>query len=637
MAWDLWSSSFGQVASGSNYWSQHPECDFYFGCGHDVIEEDSLNMESCLRVLRILITKADTEIEELERDLLLLQNELACAEHEKWPDICRGALTERINRLDVAVSTLKNDCADDAEMQILLDSEPAETVHEILAQQSLDMNILSPIVDVTEHALDKDSSKIDSNIIIKEEEKELHGTSESSGSLELLSETHKKRSDKSDNPEKIKDLPRSPDSGAIICAHDHSDGTTLSETSDDKFTGNEEVGRSQLINTDTGQMLDLFSAKENGNITSEAKKENEFVKEKDISSDDFRPATDVKGRKKYSHSRLATSQQRKSRNSNLDKKLCDFAPKTAPRAYKKEFKVAPDEDLNSLDLPLQIVYPRTLCITDSEFCSFEGSNGNNSGQVFNFENTIPLINAENSALISLLGMQNESALYTGLQLIDKDEEKQEAQDLKSQITANLRKSNMSFPSKLKAREKQKLELEAFSSGERYDSCTEVISTTSIIVSTKRQRKSKPCTDVASSNEPMNRKIITRRAVQPDKHDPEGRAIVLYDSKFSELQKKRKVSKLPISVDMQNSTVDMDVANSDRVSMDKGSQLVLHSSKSHSLVESFNGTSPLLPGTALDNLTLTDLRALAKEHNVRKYYKLRKGALVEQLSLRLRSC
>ena len=57
--------------------------------------------------------------------------------------------------------------------------------------------MLSPIVNVTGHALNKDSSTFDSNIIIKEEEKELHGTSESS---ELLLELHEKRSD---NPEKI--------------------------------------------------------------------------------------------------------------------------------------------------------------------------------------------------------------------------------------------------------------------------------------------------------------------------------------------------------------------------------------------------------------------------------------------------
>eukprot|EP00256_Glycine_max_P032187 XP_006576805.1 uncharacterized protein LOC102666817 isoform X2 [Glycine max] len=787
MAWDLWSSSYAQ----------------------DFIEEDALNVESCVRVLRILITKADTEIEELERDLLLLQNELACTEHEKWPDICCAALTERISRLDVAVSTLKNDYADDAEMQPLLDKEPAETLNEILAQ-SLDMNMLSPIVNVTGHALDKDSSTFDSNIIIKEEEKELHGTSESS---ELLLELHEKRSD---NPEKIEDLPekslvRSPDLGAIISDEtklsetfdnevtgneevrksqlintdigqmldlfstkddgnipsevkkenefvkendvslddfrpaigvkgrkeyphsrlatsqqrkrgpDHSHWMKLSETSDNKVAGNEEVGRNQLINTDIGQILDLFSAKDNENIPSEVKKESEFVKEKDVSSDDFRPAIGVKGRKEYPHSRLATSQQqksgpespdhsdwmklsetsdkvsgneversqlidtdigqildlfsakdnenipneakkenefvkedvssddfrpatdikgrkkypnsrlatsqRKSRNSNLDKKVCDFAPETAQRAYKKQSKVAPDEDLNSVDLPLQVVYPQTFCSADTEFCSFKGSNGNNSGLVFNIENTTPLLMLKILHWF-LLGIQTKSTLNTDLQMIDEDEEEQEAQDLKSQITSEFRKLNMSFPSKLKAREKQKLELEAFSSREPYDSCTEVIPSTPIIVSTKRQRRSKPCTDVAILNEPMNRKIITRRAVQPDKHETEGRALVPYDSNFSELQKRRKALKLPITVDMET--------NSDRVSMDSRSQLVLHSSNLHSLVDSHDGASSLLPGD-LNSLSLIDLRAMAKDHKVKQYYKLRKGALVEQLAKQLSSC
>ncbi|KAL3028513.1 hypothetical protein AAZX31_03G117400 [Glycine max] len=377
---------------------------------------------------------------------------------------------------------------------------------------------------------------------------------------------------------------------------DHSDWMKLSETSD-KVSGNE-VERSQLIDTDIGQILDLFSAKDNENIPNEAKKENEFVKE-DVSSDDFRPATDIKGRKKYPNSRLATS-QRKSRNSNLDKKVCDFAPETAQRAYKKQSKVAPDEDLNSVDLPLQVVYPQTFCSADTEFCSFKGSNG----------------------------IQTKSTLNTDLQMIDEDEEEQEAQDLKSQITSEFRKLNMSFPSKLKAREKQKLELEAFSSREPYDSCTEVIPSTPIIVSTKRQRRSKPCTDVAILNEPMNRKIITRRAVQPDKHETEGRALVPYDSNFSELQKRRKALKLPITVDMET--------NSDRVSMDSRSQLVLHSSNLHSLVDSHDGASSLLPGD-LNSLSLIDLRAMAKDHKVKQYYKLRKGALVEQLAKQLSSC
>ncbi|KHN07342.1 hypothetical protein glysoja_012640 [Glycine soja] len=752
MAWDLWSSSYAQVASGSNYWSQHPECDFYFGCGRgkllfhsphshcicvlrvccvysgfllnfvDFIEEDALNVESCVRVLRILITKADTEIEELERDLLLLQNELACTEHEKWPDICCAALTERISRLDVAVSTLKNDYADDAEMQPLLDKEPAETLNEILAQDLPEKSLVrSPDLGAIISDETKLSETFDNEVTGNEEVRKSQLINTDIGQMldlfstkddgNIPSEVKKENEFVKENDVSLDDFrPAIGVKGRKEYPHsrlatsqqrkrgpDHSHWMKLSETSDNKVAGNEEVGRNQLINTDIGQILDLFSAKDNENIPSEVKKESEFVKEKDVSSDDFRPAIGVKGRKEYPHSRLATSQQqksgpespdhsdwmklsetsdkvsgneversqlidtdigqildlfsakdnenipneakvqekenefvkedvssddfrpatdikgrkkypnsrlatsqRKSRNSNLDKKVCDFAPETAQRAYKKQSKVAPDEDLNSVDLPLQVVYPQTFCSADTEFCSFKGSNG----------------------------IQTKSTLNTDLQMIDEDEEEQEAQDLKSQITSEFRKLNMSFPSKLKAREKQKLELEAFSSREPYDSCTEVIPSTPIIVSTKRQRRSKPCTDVAILNEPMNRKIITRRAVQPDKHETEGRALVPYDSNFSELQKRRKALKLPITVDMET--------NSDRVSMDSRSQLVLHSSNLHSLVDSHDGASSLLPGD-LNSLSLIDLRAMAKDHKVKQYYKLRKGALVEQLAKQLSSC
>lgn len=64
---------------------------------------------------------------------------------------------------------------------------------------------------------------------------------------------------------------RSPDWGAIVCVPDHSDGMTLSETLDNKVTGNEGVRRSQLITTDTAQILNSLSSKGNGNISSEAK------------------------------------------------------------------------------------------------------------------------------------------------------------------------------------------------------------------------------------------------------------------------------------------------------------------------------------------------------------------------------
>ena len=356
-----------------------------------------------------------------------------------------------------------------------------------------------------------------------------------------------------------------------------------------------------------------------------------IVKEKHVSSDALRLATGIKGKKKCIDSRFGASNQRKGRNSDLEKKLCDFAPKTARRACKKEAKVASAEDLDSLNCPLQVVYPEDMCPADTELCSFKGGNGKNSQQVMNIQNT-SLIHAESSALISLFEMQAKSALYTGSQLTD--EEKPLAQGLKSKTAANLIKSNLSFSSKLKTQEKRKSELETFSAGEPHDSPTEVITNTCLIVSSKRQRKSTSITDDASSNESMNSKM-TKRAVQPGQHETEVRAIVPYDREFSELQKKRRVSKLPITMEI-NSNVNLDIPNSDRVSTDDRSQVDLQISKLYSLAGSHTMTSDSLPIT-LKSFTLNNLRAIAKEHNVKKYYKLKKGALVEQLVERFSNC
>ncbi|XP_058738205.1 uncharacterized protein LOC131610310 isoform X2 [Vicia villosa] len=298
MDWDLWSPSSDIVSYDGDYseilkW----HCD-YFGrsCGRDEIEEDALNAESCVQVLRILITKADTEIDELEKDLLCLQNELAWTENENWPEICCSALTERINQLDVAVTALKSDHADDTEMQLLLHSKPAETLHEIVKAlhknhfqdthvQRLDENILDPIVSVTEHVPDNDSNDTDANVIIRETGEEDFRTSESSSSSELLSELHEK---KSDDPEKSKELlaislVRSPDSGVVSCVPYHSDRMISSDTLDDKVTGDEDVEQNQLITTDTCQISNLFLSKE----------ENTTLKE-DVPSDGYRFST-IKG------------------------------------------------------------------------------------------------------------------------------------------------------------------------------------------------------------------------------------------------------------------------------------------------------------------------------------------------------
>ena len=432
-----------------------------------------------------------------------------------------------------------------------------------------------------------------------------------------------------------------------------------------------------------------------------------------LCSDDYRLAI-VKEKELHLHSDLA-------------QKLCDFVPKAARRARRKECKVAPDEDVESMSVPLQIVYPKKMCFADTESSALKEKNGNNALQVVKIDKAT--LTAENSALISLPGMQTENALctrssalkeknannalqvakidkatltaentslisLTGLQTkntlctrssalkekngnnalqvakIDKatltaentalisltglqtentlctrlqltDEEEPQAQDLKSKISVNFSMSRKRIPLKLKAQGNKKPEFEACSA--RGALSSEVIPSTSNIVSTKRQRKPKSCTagtilnvqpgqhevegnSIVPSdndnvltkrqrksktcpagmilNEPINSKS-NKRALQPGQHGTDDKAVVLYDSKFSELQKKRQVPE-----------------NSNRVPLDNGSQ--------------YNGSLALVPITAMKTTEslmkerMPDLRAMAKNLEMKGFYKDPKAVLVAKL-------
>lgn len=97
-----------------------------------MIEEDATNEKYCIQVLRILITKADTEIDELEKDLVFLQNELAGVEYEEWFEICCNALRKQIDCLYIAVRSLKSKDKNDIEVRFLMYRKPLKSLHEIL-------------------------------------------------------------------------------------------------------------------------------------------------------------------------------------------------------------------------------------------------------------------------------------------------------------------------------------------------------------------------------------------------------------------------------------------------------------------------------------------------------------------------
>ncbi|XP_016461584.1 uncharacterized protein LOC107784904 [Nicotiana tabacum] len=114
----IWSPPENQDEScyPANCWQYN----LYFDPWLDVIEQDALNEISCLQVLKILITKAYSEIAELEDEILMLQSQLVCACADKGSyDMCFAVLHKKIDNLESLLRALKNE-----------NEQPAETTLE---------------------------------------------------------------------------------------------------------------------------------------------------------------------------------------------------------------------------------------------------------------------------------------------------------------------------------------------------------------------------------------------------------------------------------------------------------------------------------------------------------------------------
>lgn len=554
MASGLWSSTYDEVARNSNN-SEHLGCqyDFYLDCVRDVMEEDALNEKSCIQALKNLITKEDTEIEELEKDLLSLQNELVWAEHQNWPEICCNALTQKINWLDVSIRSLKNDHADNARIQLLFPNEPAGTLDEVLKATLGDCR-------------------------------------QDNCGQELLS----------------KIVLRSADFGAIKSLPGPPDGMNLLGKSDFNVLAYEEVRRSQLVTTDKSQILNSATSKGKENVLKEVKQEGETVK--DVTTDECLDSS--------------FCQEVKSENSN-------FAPKTARRDCEKASNVAPTQDLDPTNLPLNRDCGRINPLqvdSDKEFClaASESWNRKSSLHVMYFQSA-SLVNAGSSGSSSMSEMQTKKPRFTGSQLTDRG--KSQVLCPKPEPTVYLGKSVMSEPGKLKNQRKRKQKSDSFSARDPSENPMEIDSSSSREVTCKRQRKSRTSID-GNLVESLGSKDA-KRTVQLEQHET-AYAIVPYDSKFFGLQKKRNVCKLPVTAGIQNSLVNIDLTSSNVVETDNGQNEDLQNCWSGSSVDSHNKTSVLMP-VSLRNLTLSNLRAIAKQHNVKKYYRMTKGPLVEQLT------
>ncbi|XP_030926991.1 uncharacterized protein LOC115953476 isoform X2 [Quercus lobata] len=217
------------------------QCDFYFGYGYDVIEEDALNEKSCVQVLGILITKADGEIHELEKDLVSLQSELAWGEDEEWSELCCNALTEKINYLDISIRSLKNTNENDVEVQLLMHRGPAEGVHEIVKallrncfqkkdEQPAEIAIKNSGKNVLPIAPKKREMLSDSNLKIPSEKIEEHNST-TTADEKILGSSSMPDKNRTDNDEKPVEIEIENSSKSVLL-HEigHSDMEMLSDS-----------------------------------------------------------------------------------------------------------------------------------------------------------------------------------------------------------------------------------------------------------------------------------------------------------------------------------------------------------------------------------------------------------------------
>ncbi|KAF8043929.1 hypothetical protein BT93_A2034 [Corymbia citriodora subsp. variegata] len=133
MTWDLWDPPHIQVAPESSIDMQCGcQHDFHGGYGADLLEENAANEMACIQALQILVRNADDEINELEKHLVCLQSELACMEYEEWPNICCNALEEEIDYFCVSLKYMRSSDQDDSGAHLNVNEEPAERTHDMV-------------------------------------------------------------------------------------------------------------------------------------------------------------------------------------------------------------------------------------------------------------------------------------------------------------------------------------------------------------------------------------------------------------------------------------------------------------------------------------------------------------------------
>lgn len=155
---------------------------------------------------------------------------------------------------------------------------------------------------------------------------------------------------------------------------------------------------------------------------------------------------------------------------------------------------------------------------------------------------------------------------------------------------------------------------------------------------KTQRKSGVNTDIVILNQSHNEKVV-EGLVQPGQCEAKKSSVAPDDSKISisgSQKKRKKTSNLPMTLKIEDSIVHKDLSNLPGNAADDGSKENLQNIKSYSSNDSH--TEAWVPKLVkLMDLSLNELKRIAKEQNMTKYHKLKKQVLVELLAERLGCC
>ncbi|XP_058003260.1 uncharacterized protein LOC110662729 isoform X3 [Hevea brasiliensis] len=627
---DLW----GPPDNPESNSSMQPEweCDFCFGCGFDEIEEDALNERYCIRVLRILIRKADTEIDKLEQDLISLQSELAWVENEEWSQICSNALKEKISCLDISVKSLRNKDKNDVEVHLLMHTQPVETLHEILnallvnyfykkdeqpkeVKDATILNSSSVVPRETINIVDENKTLGDysSEFIMREEMRKSSSTTEHAA---ILNPCLKLEEKKTNNPKTVK-----PANAGVKDSNSHSMKLAAGQSDEilSSYYGpkNTRKGESREhgFNPKGSRIIKISSSKsaDEGRCYVEMTKlQFAGTVVKNVSAKELRCATGLHGRIGNADSGLGTCS-----NPDIEQKLSDLSLKAACKQTMKELKVAGAEIVDS---PLKT----------------QGKEKNPPQIVKVVE--AALTETENCALTSLLELQDKKGT-NAIKLLPKEEGEDMLEFKMSEIGADEKKFNLDLSHDFQEKRAKKIIKQDAPIIQEIGFTTMAVDSSSSFVSEgKKQQKSGLGPLNASLNEHQKTTKIVLQLGECESKENSAYPVDSPNSVSQPQNKRKRNTNFPIIAEAKDFTVQMDFSDSQRDTTDglnKDDQSVAESCLIH---DSSSVTVASMPSASiLEKMKLPELRDIAKRYKLRKYYKLPKKELLQQLASKIDNC